>query len=231
MWNAQTISIVIWGVLGIAGLLLAVSRLEHGKRLDWRIGLGISIFAFSLVAITITLPQYSVGFSIIGTLIMAGAALTAIKQSDEQVKSDKRERKLITIIAWANDIAKCETEVPLTPLPVEELVKSAADLGKAKVEAIVEYHNRNTRANLIMRYQNLDAMRVRIVLIANGLDKQSGSNLGYLAQQTSEKLEEHVKLGWKFIAGEKTDNEYKEHWKSLVDSAMTLAEKAEEAMG
>lgn len=229
MWNEQTIPIVIWGVLGIVGLLLAVSRLERGKRLDWRIGLGIPLFGVSLFVITTTLPQYSVGFSIIGILIMAGAALMAIKQSDEQVKSDKRERKLIAIIEWANNIAKCETEAPIAPLPVEELVKSARDLGKERVEAIIEYHDRNRRTNLIMRYQNLEAMRTRIVLIANSLDKQSGSNLGYLAQQTSEKLEKHVKLGLKFIAGEITDDEYKEHWKSLVDSAVALAEKAEEA--
>ena len=152
----------------------------------------------------------------------------SIKQSDEQVKGDRRERKLIEIITWANDIAKCETEIPLTPLPVVELTKSAPELGKEKVEAILEYRNRNTRVNLIMRYQNLEAMKTRMVLMAHRLDRQLGSNLGSLAQQTSDKLQEHVELGWKFIAGEITDNEYKEHWKSLVDSAMALAEKTEE---
>lgn len=230
MLASQTVTIVIYGILGICGMLLVVSRLGFRKRLDWRIGLGIPLFIVFLFALTTELPQYGIGFSIIGTLILAGAALMAIKQSDEQIRSDRRERKLATIITWATDIAKCETASLLTPLPVAELVKTASKLGKTKVEAIIEYHNRNTRVNLIMRYQNLDAMQSRIVLMAKTLDKQSGSNLGCLAQQTAEKLQEHVKLGGKFIAGEMTDSEYKEHWKSLVDSAISLAEKTEEVV-
>ncbi len=198
------------------------------KRLDWRIGIGIPLFGVSLFVLTTELPQYGIGFSILGTLIMAGAALMAIKQSDERVRIDRRERKLIDIITWANDIARCETAAPLTPLPVVELAKSASELGKGKIEAIFEYRNRNTKTNLIMRYQNLEAMRTRILLMAKQLDKQLGSNLGCLAQQTSDKLEEHVKLGEKFIAGEMSDDEYKEHWESLVDSAMALAKEAEE---
>jgi len=53
-----------------------------------------------------------------------------------------------------------------------------------------------------------------------------GSNLEYLAQQTANKLTKHTKLGFKFVAGEKTDKEYNIHWKSLVKKAMALAEKA-----
>jgi len=192
--------------------------------------LGIALFAVSLFVITTTLPQYAVGFSIMGTLILAGTALIAVKQSEDQVKSDRRERKLTTVITWANDIAKCETNVPLSPLPVEELAKSAAELGKEKVEGIIEYHNRTTRTNLIMRYQSLDAMGKRIVIMANSLDKQMGTNLGTFTQQTSEKLEEHVKLGWQFIAGEISDSEYSKHWKSSVDAAMALIEEAENAI-
>jgi hypothetical protein len=183
-----------------------------------------------LFALTTELPQYGIGFSVLGTLIMAGAALMAIKQSDERVRIDRRERKLIDIITWANDIARCETAAPLTPLPVAELAKSASELGKGKIEAIFDYRNRNTRTNLIMRYQSLATMHTRIVLMAEQLDKQLGSNLGLLAQQTSEKLEKHVKLGGEFIAGEMSDDEYKEHWQSLVDSAMALAKEAEESI-
>jgi len=228
VFDSETVKVAIWGILGIAGLILAISRMRFEKRLDWRIGIGIPLFGVSLFVLTTELPQYGIGFSILGTLIMAGAALMAIKQSDERVRIDRRERKLIDIITWANDIARCETAAALAPLPVVELAKSASELGKGKIEAVFEYRNRNTRTNLIMRYQNLDAIRTRIVLMAKQLDKQLGSNLGLLAQQTGEKLEEHVKLGWKFIAGEMSDDEYKEHWKSLVDSAMALAEKAEE---
>lgn len=224
------LKIVIWGSLGIAGLLLAISRMRFEKRLDWRIGIGIPLFGVSLFVFTTELPQYGMGFSILGMLIMAGAALMSIKQWDEKVRIDRRERKLIDIITWANDITRCETAVPLTPLPVEELAKLTSKLEKEKIETIVEYHNRVPRANLVMRYQSLGAMRTRTVLMAKQLDEQLGSNLGDLAQQTGEKLEEHVKLGWKFVAGEISDGEYKEHWKSLADSAIALAEKAEETI-
>jgi len=35
-------------------------------------------------------------------------------------------------------------------------------------------------------------------------------------------------LGAKYITGEMSEDEYKEHWESLRDSATVLAEKAEE---
>jgi len=230
MFDSETVTIVIWGILGIVGLLLAVSRLGVGKKLDWRIGLGIPLFGVSLFVLTTTVPQYGVGFSIIGTLILAGAALMAIKQSENQIRGDKCERKLITVITWANDITKCESAVPLTPLPIEELIKSASELGKEKVDAIIEYHNRIPKVNLIMRYQALDAMGTQIVLIAKGLDKQLDSKLEYLAQQTAKKLTKHTKLGFKFVAGEVTDEKYKSHWKALVKMATALAEEAAELM-
>jgi hypothetical protein len=225
---ANQIITVIFGILAIFGLLLVVSRLGFRTRIDWRIGLGIPLSLLSLFVLTTELPQYGNGFSIIGTLILAGAALMAIKQNDEQIRSDRQERKLATIIAWATDIAKCETAVQLTPLPLAELAKTAPELDKTKLKIIIEYYNKNTMTNLIMRYQNLEAMQSRIVLTAKILDKQFGSNLGFLAQQTAEKLQEHVKLGSKFIAEEITNDEYREHWKSLLDSAISLAEKAEE---
>lgn len=81
---------------------------------------------------------------------------------------------------------------------------------------------------LVMRYQNLDAMGKRIVLIAKTLDKQFSCNLGSLAQKTAKRLEAHVKLGYNYFEGKITEDAYKKHWKSLVKSAMALAEKAEE---
>ncbi len=230
MFDIETIIIFSWGILGIAGLLLALSRMKSEKRLDWRIGIGIPLFGVSLFVLTTELPQYGIGFSILGTLIMAGAALMAIKQRDEQVRIDRRERKLITIIEWATDIAKCETAVPMTPLPIMELFKSGPGLGKVVVDEIIKSHNTHTRADLIMRYQNIDARGKRIVLISKTLDKQFSCNLGDLAHKTAKKLEAHGKLGWKWIPGEITDKEYKRRWKSLVKSAMSLAEKAEEVV-
>lgn len=225
--NAETVGIVTWGILGIVGLLLAVSRLGVGKKLDWRIGLGMPLFGVSLFVLTTTVPQYGVGFSIIGTLILAGAALMAIKQSENQIRGDKCERKLITIITWANDIAKCETAVPIALLPVPEVLKTASELGYESVQTIFKYHHTNILTNLAMRYQGLDSMGEQIALIAKGLDKQLGSKLECLAQKTADKLTKHTDLGMKLIARGITDEEYKTHWESLLEMAKALAKEAE----
>ena len=82
-------SVIIWCILGIVGLLLAVSSLGVRKKLDWRIGLGIPLFGISLFVLTTTVTQYGAGFSIIGTLMLAGVALMAIKQSKDQIRGDK----------------------------------------------------------------------------------------------------------------------------------------------
>jgi len=182
----------------------------------------------SLFVLATELPQFGIGFSILGTLIMAGAALMAIKQSEERVGIDRRERKLIDIITWANDIVRCETAVPYTPVSALELHRSLPKLQQEQIEAIFESHESSAKTNLIMRYQNLVVVRPRIVLMAKQLDKELGSNLELLAQQTGEKLGEHVELGAKYITGEMSEDEYKEHWESLRDSATVLAEKAEE---
>lgn len=221
---------VIWGILGIVGVLLAVSKIAFKKRIDWRIGIGLALAGLALFALATELPQYGIGFSIVGTLIMAGAALMAIKQSEEKVRIDRRERKLIDIITWANDIAKCETAVPIPPLPALELEMAASKLSKDKIGVIFRYHAKNRKMNLVMRYQNLDAIRPRIALMAKQLDEELGTNLELLTQQTGKKLEEHVKLGGDFIDGKISDEEYKKRWESLVDSAAALAKKAEETI-
>lgn len=220
--------IVIWGILAIAGLLLALSRIRFKERPDWRIVTGIGLTILSLFVLATELPQFGIGFSIIGTLIMAGAALMAIKQSEEKVGIDRRERKLLDIITWANDIVRCETAVPITPISALDLHKSLQKLKEEQIEAIFEYRTKNLKVNLIMRYQNLSVVCPRIVLMAKQLDKELGSNLEPLAQRTGEKLEEHVELGDKYIEGEISADDYKKHWDSLRDSATALAEKAEE---
>lgn len=230
----MTYNTVIWGILGIAGLLLAISRMGFKKRLDWRIGIGIALFGVSLFVLTTELPQYGIGFSILGMLIMAGAALIAIKQSDEKARIDRRERKLIEIITWANDVARCETAVPPTSFPVVEIPRLVSELGEKGIEAIFRLHAADRKAQLIIRYQSLEAMCRRIALMAKQLDDEVGSSLEPLAQDTCKKLEEHIRLGAGYIIGEISDKEYKECWsslwRSLVDSAIALAAQAEETI-
>jgi hypothetical protein len=190
--------------------------------------MGIGLTILSLFVLATELPQFGIGFSIIGTLIMAGAALMAIKQSEDKVGIDRRERKLTDIITWANDIVRCETAVPYTPVSVLDLHRSLPELRQEQIEAIFKSHESSGKTNLMMRYQSLGVVRPRIVLMAKQLDKELGSNLELLAQQTCEKLEEHVELGPKYIKGEMGEDEYRKRWESLRGSATALAEKAEE---
>lgn len=184
----------------------------------------------SFIYIRETVTATSMAAMVVATLFLAWATFSVINNSRQREERDRKERKLITIIEWATNIMKCETAVPLTPLPIVELAKFGPKLGKEKVDKIIEYRDINTSTNLIMRYQNFDVLGERIVLIAKTLDKQFSCNLEALAQKTAKKLHAHVKLGPKWIEGEVTREEYIKRWKSLVGSAKSLAEKAEDVM-
>lgn len=73
--DGVTIKVIIWAVVGIAGLLIAMSKLPREKKLDFRVIIGIPLFGVALFVLTATLPGYAVGFSLVATMIMAGAAL------------------------------------------------------------------------------------------------------------------------------------------------------------
>lgn len=221
----------MWVILGIGGGLLAVSRIGFRKQLDLPIAGGVVIAGVGLFALVTALPQYSTGFSILGTLILAGAALMAIRQSARQSRDDRLERRLGAIITWAEDIIRCETAASLSPLPIAELVRPGSTIGGETAKLLLEYHERNRRVNLVMRYQSLAMMRPRILLIARQLDREFGSDLRGQAEQTSGRLNEHVELGKAFITGDMNDDEYKERWDSLRDSAVALIEVTEVMLG
>ena len=135
----------------------------------------------------------------IATFLLAGAAFLSIRQTRDIQKRERKERKLITIIEWATDITKCETAVPLPQYPTAEIAQSAKgleeEMAKELGKIIEDTHNKTIFTNLIMRYQSLDTMGKRMVLIVKTLDKQFNCNLEALAQGTAEKLHAHVKLG------------------------------------
>lgn len=227
----MTCDIVAWMILGITGALLVISRIGFNKVVDWRIGIGLTLVGLSLFALATNFPELGVGFGIVGTLVVAGAALMAIRQSAEQLTDDKRDRRLGAIILWTEDILRCEAADPLSPLPIEAIASAAQYLSSEGIKAVFEYHDQHRRTNLVLRYMNLAAMRPRILLIAKQLDKQLGSDLLSLAEQTGDELEAHVTLGPEFIKGELGENDYKEHWQSLRASAMKLLEQAQQMFG
>jgi len=184
----------------------------------------VMVIFFNILRSDLNLATALVAFS---TMILAVVTAFIIQFNIEREKRDRQERKLITIITWGNDIAKCETAMPLTPVSFEELAIVAPKVGKQGVDAILEHRDRIMRINLMLRYQTQDRMGTQIILIAKGLDKQLDSKLEGLAQQTADKLKNHIELGPKFIAKKITDEEYKTHWESLLEVAKALAEEAE----
>lgn len=216
------------------GFILSMWGLNRAR---WTIlAAGISLIFTVFISTIYENPQFGIMISSLSTITLAIVAIFSFresmqlrKQSQEREERDRKEHLLSEIIRWATDIVQCETSAPLTPLPVTELAKSAKELGKKMAETIIIARDRNIRTNLIMRYQSLGIMRERMVLMAKKLDKQFGCSIGDLAQETAKKLEAHIDLGRQFITEEITDDEYKEYWQSLVDSANSLAEEAEKA--
>ncbi|MCX6011516.1 MAG: hypothetical protein NT134_04605, partial [Chloroflexi bacterium] len=113
-------------VLGIVGLLFILSGTKLlGRRLNWRIGLGVPLFGLGLFILVTELPQYAIGFSVLATLALAFAAFLTIQNADEREKRhreeelakekrDRKERLLNEIIEWAEEIDKASLTPDLT---------------------------------------------------------------------------------------------------------------------
>lgn len=120
------------------------------------------------------------------------------------------------------DIAKCESLSELTVLPV--LSFKAA--GRALADALIEHANRVALSNLGLRYQAIGTRSEYIKTVAKKLDKSLGSNLLSAVRRTAKKLDTNIDINMQRIKGKATDQEYAEHWHSLLKSAVTLAKKA-----
>lgn len=106
MWSSQVLNGIIGCVVGIVGLLLVISRLRPSRSTDWRIGLGVPLFAIGLFILITELPQYALGFGILATLAMAWAALINIKQRADQEEARRKEGQLKEIAQWSADVRK-----------------------------------------------------------------------------------------------------------------------------
>ena len=155
-------------------------------------------------------------------LLLAGAAVWAIMDNRHARIVDRKERLLNEIIQWATDVRKCESLSQLPVLPILDF-KTA---GQQLANALVLHTNRVTIANLGLRYQAIDARSEDMKIVAKKLDKSLGSNLHSAVHRTAKKLDKNLEMIDKLLKGEITEQEYKEHWLSLVKSAKALAKKA-----
>lgn len=168
------------------------------------------------------LSEWAMVLSTSVMLMLAGAAIWAIMDNRYARIVDRNELLLNEIIKWAEDVRKCESLSQLPMLPILDF-KTA---GQQLADVLVEHTNRVTIANLGLRYQAIDARSEDMKIVAKKLDKSLGSNLYSAVHRTAKKLGKNLEMIDKLLKGGITEQEYKDHWLSLVKSANALAKKA-----
>lgn len=221
-------AIVIFSIIIVGMTIVLYGNVTKNRNLN------ILGFAFFLLALFVVIDKYE-GFAIkisaFAAFLVAFAAFAAIDENrrlrverQQEEEHDRKERLLNTIITWGIDIVKCESESQIPILPVPELFNLEAPAAKLTVEHI----NAVTRVNLAMRYQSLDAKSEYIKGVAKKFDKNFGGNLLPLVKRTANKLASNIEMVTKGIKGEVSEEDYKSHWESLVRSALTLVNKADQ---
>jgi len=156
--------------------------------------------------------------------VALGIGVANIIQTKGIQTNEYKQKLLGEIIDWAIGIVTCESEPEVPILPALEL--QSAEMEQAK--AAVQHINAVATANLARRYQALDGRSKFIESIAKKLDRKFGVNLEALVNSVANKLDEHLGMLYKRVNNEIPEQECKEHWKSLVDSASGLADKVAE---
>ena len=228
LFEAISNALIIFSIIIVGMTIILYGNVIKNRNLNI---LGFIIF---LLAVFVFIDKYegvAVKISAFAALLVAFAAFAAIDENSrlrlerrQQEERDRKERLLNTVITWGIDIAKCESELPLPFLPVPELFR----LGEKSAKVAVEHINAVTRVNLALRYQTLDAKSEYIKSIAKKFDKNFGGNLLPLVEQTANKLAENIIIINKLVKGDASEEDYKKNWKSLIESALTLVNEADQ---
>lgn len=132
------------GVLAIAGILLALSGSQLlGRPINWRIGLGLALSGAGLFMLITALPQYAVGFSVLATLVLAFAALMAIKRTTDVEAIRKKEAIIKDINEWATEVGACILKNG-TPQKGENIEHQIEDSEAAKKYIYLRYSDMET---------------------------------------------------------------------------------------
>lgn len=215
-------------ILIVAGFLISAKK--PAKKVPSKRILGAVLFVFAtFVFLHANIADLANVFTIWATLILAGVAVFSFEESRrlreenrQKEERDRRERLLNEIIDWSMDIAKCEFLTELTVLPV--LSFKAA--GRALADALIEHANKVALGNLGLKYQTISTRSEYIKTVAKQLDESLGSKLHSAVSKTAKKLDTHKDITMKHIEGKVSDQEYKEHWLTLLKSAIALTKKA-----
>ncbi|MFC2016982.1 hypothetical protein ACFLUD_01040 [Chloroflexota bacterium] len=137
MYSGQLIEGIIGGVLGIFGILLALSGSRLlGSRVNWKITLGLATSGVGLFVLITALPQYAVGFGVLATLVLALAALMAIKQNELQFSGERNRVVVNRIRNWAEAIFDTITSPPASKQLDSYLKELRGNLRSSSVQSI-----------------------------------------------------------------------------------------------
>jgi len=200
------------------------------KKISSKRTLGAVLFVFAIfIFLYANIADLADVFTVWATLVLAGVAIFSFEESRrlreenrQKEERDRKERLLNEIIEWATDVAKCESLSPISELPILDFRTA----GKELVDAAIEHRSKVAIAALGLRYQAIDTRSESIKIVAKKLDKSLGSNLHSAVRTTAKKLDTNIVINNKRLKGEATDQEYEEHWRSLVRSAVALSKKA-----
>lgn len=193
------------------------------------LGIIIGVLIVSTIFVLRSDPQLSSAYVAFGTLLLAAATgimafLTymSIRVGYDRERRSRKERLLNEITDWAIGIAKCESESPMTSLPITELVS----FEEPAQHTVVEHVNRFDRVQLMRRYQAADASSEYIKAVAGELDKKFGWNLLPIVRKTATQLANIIMIISKNVDGQATEEEYNRQWHSLIAGSLNLTRKA-----
>jgi len=159
----------------------------------------------------------SEALTLAAVVVALGMGVMSLRQMRGTQKRQYRLGQLDEIIAWAIDIAKCESESQLSAIPLA--LKSLE--GETQVQ-YVEYLNRVDHVNLQLRYQSIDTRSKYVKAVAWDFP----GDLYAATLMTADLLAKHLTVITRFVSKEITEDDLKAHWQILISDALTLTAKA-----
>ena len=152
----------------------------------------------------------------LAVVVALGIGVISLRQTKNIQEKQYRLERLNKINAWAIDIAKCESESEVSTIPVE-LQGSEEE----QREQFVAYMDRVDQANLMLRWQAIDARSGYMRTIAS----EFGGDLQGETVVVARMLANHILFIRRLLEGKTSDEKYRRHWYCMTDRAIRLTQK------
>ena len=154
---------------------------------------------------------------VIGTISLAVAAFSSIRQTRKLQERERTDRLLNEIIEWALELSTCSLSIP-APMMFEDII---GGLEEAAVEKMVRRANLTTYTNLRLSYQILTRKSKYIENIASSLP----GNLDYAVKRLRKQIDNVISTLKK--CARDPDNKDRSEYKNLIRAEDLLHKKAD----